>query len=162
SYVTDFVRYVTVEDDRMPELFDLTANLFERLADAEASLDVLEILLHHFQLQALHILGAAPTLDRCFRCGRSAGDMEKWRAVRSGEGLVCRECRRTGEPIGVLYPGTLAVLEYIAAPGADAPKALQEARHLEQARRLVDSAVERVLDSPLKSRPMLDSVLGTD
>jgi DNA repair protein RecO (recombination protein O) len=85
SYVTDLVRHVTVEDDPLPQLFDLTAGLFERLADADSSPDVLEILLHHFQLRCLRVLGAAPTLERCFRCGRSAADMEKLRAVRSGE-----------------------------------------------------------------------------
>jgi len=162
SYVTDFVRHVTVEDDPMPALFDLTAGLFERLADAEPKRYVLEVLLHHFQLRALRLLGAAPTLDHCFRCGRVAAEMDKLRAVRSGEGVVCGACRRTGEAIGVLFPGTVAVLEYIRSPDADAPEALEQPRHLEQARRLVDAAVERVLDRPLKSRAMLVSVLGTD
>ncbi len=162
SYATDLLRNVTVEADPAPELFDLGVEWFGRLAEAEPEAELLSVWLRHFQFRVLESLGSMPALEACFRCGAPADAMPKIRALRSGEGLVCPTCRRTGEPTGVVYPGTLAVCRYLRRPAGKAPEALEQPRHLRQAGRLADAAVRRLLDGPLKSRAMLDSVLDID
>jgi len=162
SYATDLLRNITAEADPAPALFEFVVRWFDRLAEADPSSGVIEVLVRHLQFRLLELLGSMPALEQCFRCGRGIEPMDKIRALRSGEGVVCGACRRTGEPIGVLYPGTLAVCRYLRRPDSDAPEALEDPRHLAQAGRLIEAAIRRLLDQPLKSRAMLDSVLDTD
>ena len=159
SYATELTREITVERDPFPELFELLDEFYGALADAEADRLVLEVLLRHFELGALRLSGSAPALDACLRCGEPVDRMAKVYALRSGEGIVCPECRRTGDPLGVVYPETLEILRYFRAPDSAPPDALEDLEYLGQARRLVDAAVERVVERPLKAREMLDSVL---
>lgn len=162
SYATDLLRNITVEADPAPALFEFIVRWFERLAEANPASGIVEVLVRHLQFRLLELLGSMPALQQCFRCGRGIDQMDKIRALRSGEGVVCGACRRTGEPIGLLYPGTITVCRYLQRPDADAPEALEEPRPLAQAGRLIEAAIRRLLDQPLKSRAMLDSVLDTD
>lgn len=158
SYATEFLDAVTIDRDPEPQVFDLATDFLGRLAGAEPTTMVLDVLLRHFLLEALNRTGSGPALDRCFRCGTPIDQLDKVYGMRSGEGLVCADCRRTGDPVGVLYPETIDVLDYYRRPGDDAPESLEEPQFVEQARRIVDAAVRRVIDHPLKSRAMLDSV----
>lgn len=160
SHATELLDRFLVESDPAPEIFDLTHDFFERLARTEAERPlVYDIVLRHFELRLLEGVGAAPSFDRCLRCGTRPGEMETIYAVRSGEGVVCPACTRTGESVGVVAPPTLEVVDFYRAPGERRTEALADPTFVDQARRLVDAAVRRLLDSPLKSRSMLETAL---
>jgi DNA repair protein RecO (recombination protein O) len=162
SYATDLFRAVTVERNVQPALFDLAVDFYRRLGETEPDAAVLEVLLRHFQLRLFEHIGASPELARCLRCGTRRETFETVYALRTGEGILCAACRRTGEAVGVVYPETFDVLRYFRAPQGDPPPALTEAAYLEQARRLVEAAERRILDGKsLESREMLAATLDT-
>lgn len=159
SYATELVREVSQEADAEPKLFDLLRAFYRHLSEADPAVLALETTLHHFELSLLELHGALPSLYTCFRCEKPAEQMQKLRCTRSGEGLLCGACRRSGEPVGLLEPATLDVLRYFWRPDDRAPQGLTDPAVLEQARRVLAASFEQMLDRPLKSRPMLDTVL---
>lgn len=159
SYATDLLRALVVEGESAPALFSMVEHWFARLAEAAARPDVLDVLLGHFQLEALRHAGLEPALRACSRCGKPAADIDKIYALRSGEGILCPDCVRTGEEAGVLHPGTLDVLDYYRSPDGTVPEAVEHPTCRDQARRLLEAAVEHAVERPLKSRAMLASVL---
>lgn len=160
SYATDLFRAVTVERDGEPQLFDLLADFYTRLAETEPDEELLEVLLRHFQLRLFEHLGEAPEFDRCLRCGTARQSARKIYALRTGEGILCPDCVRTGEAVGVVVPETFDILEYFRAPRDRPPDAIGDLRFVEQARRLVEAAERRMLDGKsLKSREMLTATL---
>lgn len=160
SYATELVREITQEAHAEPQTFDLLRAFYRELADAPAGALALEAVLHRFELSLLAVHGALPSLDACFRCGLPSAQMDKLRCIRTGEGLICGECRRPGEAVGVIRADTLELLRYFYEPGPTAPRGLREASAVAQARRVIEASFEQVLDKPLKSRPMLDAVLA--
>jgi DNA repair protein RecO (recombination protein O) len=160
SYATELLRSVTVEEDPEPAVFDLTEHFYERLSEADDRVGVLEVTLRHFELQLLSHLGLAPAVEACLRCATPVETMAKVYGLRSGEGILCPECVRTGEAVGVLYPATLEVVDYFTRPDGSVPDGFRDEETYRQARRMVDAAVEHVLDQPLKSRAMLDTVIN--
>lgn len=160
SYATELVRELTVDDDPDPGLFELLRRFYRKLNDADPDPLVLEVALRHFQLAFFERLGSPPALDACFRCGRPVDDFAKIYAKRSGEGVVCPECVRTGEAVGVVAEPTLELLRYLRAPEGRPPEALRDSNVLAQARRLIDAVLERLLARPLRSREMLESALA--
>lgn len=159
SYATELVREVSQEADPDEATFDLLRSLYRELSEADPSPLALEAVLHHFELSLLAVQGALPSLFGCFRCAMPAEEMDKVRCIRTGEGVVCGGCRRSGEGIGVIERATLELLRYFHEPGPKAPSGLAEPAVVEQARRVIDASFEQMLDRPLKSRAMLDTVL---
>jgi DNA repair protein RecO (recombination protein O) len=159
SYATELVREVTQDAHPDPQTFDLLRAFYRQLSAADESALALEAVLHSFELSLLELQGALPSLLTCFRCGTPAEEMDKIRCIRTGEGLVCADCGRSGEAIGVLQPQTLELLRYFHDPGPTAPPGLSEAPIVVQVRRVIDASFEQMLDRPLKSRAMLDLVL---
>lgn len=160
SYATELVRAVLREGDKASDVFDLLDTFYTRLADADDECLVLEVMLHKFTLDLLEWSGAAPELGGCHRCGLSAESLDKYRCLRTGEGLVCDDCVRRGESYGVIAEETLDVLLYLQAPDGPAPRAVAAPATLAQARRIVDAALETVVDTELKSRAMLEPFLA--
>ncbi len=159
SYATELVRELAQEAHAEPATFDLLRAFYRQLAEATASPLALEAVLHHFELGLLDIHGALPALACCFRCGEPTFKFDKIRCIRTGEGVICGECRRPGEAVGVIEGETLELLRYFHRPGATAPRGLSEPHAVAQARRVIDASFEQMLDRPLKSRPMLETVL---
>jgi DNA repair protein RecO (recombination protein O) len=159
SYATELVREVTRDAHPDPQTFDLLRALYRQLSAADDGALALEAVLHSFELSLLEHHGALPSLFDCFRCATPSEAMDKVRFIRTGEGLVCSACGRSGEAIGVLEPETLELLRYFYDPGPKAPAGLSEPRIVMQVRRVIDASFEQMLDRPLKSRAMLDLVL---
>lgn len=161
SYATELVRAVLREGDKASDIFDLLDTFYTRLASAENDCVVLEVMLHKFALDLLEWSGAAPEMSCCHRCGLTAESLDKCRCLRSGEGLVCQDCLRRGEAYGVIDRDTLDLLDYLHHPQGEAPRSVADPAALAQARRIIDAALETVVDTELKSRPMLEPFLAT-
>jgi len=160
SYATDLFRGVTVERNKEPELFDLLVDFYRRLVETEPRSELLEIVLRHFQLRLFAHVGEAPAVRRCLRCGTHRGALSKVYALRTGEGIVCPECVRTGESVGVVFPETFEILGYLRAPRGEPPAAFGEPDLVAQARRFIEAAQRRILEGKtLPSREMLETTL---
>ena len=159
SYATELVREISQEADPDTATFDLLRAFYRQLSQADDSPLALEAVLHHFELSLLELQGALPSLAECFRCAKPAAEMDKIRCLRTGEGVVCGECRRAGEGSGVIGRATLDLLRYFYNPGPKAPAGLKQPAAVQQARRVLEASFEHMLDRPLKSRPMLDTEL---
>lgn len=159
SYATEIVRETCREGDDASEIFDLLEELFAQLSSNSASLTESRSMLCSFELHLLNALGALPSLDGCARCGLDATALPKFMASRQGEGLICPDCRRQGEPLGVLAPNAFHLLHaYINNhPISDALLADEPARL--QARRVIDTSLAQIIERELKSRSML-TMLG--
>lgn len=159
SYATELVRESLKEGEAGAPSFDLLENLYQSLADAADQVPVLRMMVHHFELSLLELLGASPMFYHCHRCQRPSSEFDKYRCSRTGEGLVCGDCRSESEQYGILSPETLSVLHYLSRPGATAPQAVAESNALAQVRRVIDASLESMMDKTPKSRPMLDEIL---
>ncbi len=159
SYATELVRAYVRDGDDASDTYDLLDGFYRRLGESADDEAVLRIVLHHFELGLLRVAGAAPTLRHCNRCGIGWESMEKLRLGRDGHGLVCSDCVRMGERWGIIDHETLAALHYIEAPQEQAPSSIARDEVAAQIRRIIDASLDLVIDSDLRSRPMLDTVL---
>lgn len=185
SYATELVREFVQEASAEPETFDLLDAFYSDLAASDLTAEFaaefaaeltapepaptpsqpvdlsvyfLEAMLFQFELRLLAIHGALPSLERCFRCGVGASEMDKLRCMRSGEGLICGGCRRPGESTGLLSQATYSLLCYLQNPAGPPPEGLGEPGVHQQIRRVLDAGLEQMLTRPLKSRMMLDAL----
>lgn len=158
SYATEAVRVVVQEHQPDPSTFGLLRDFYRRLPRLD-DLQPRQVLLHHFELCLLAEHGAAPQLERCFRCDEPVQTFSKLRCTRAGEGLVCDRCYRPGEAAGVLHPGTLTVLRYLRAPSGRPPDALADDALRDQARRVIAASIASLVGHDLKSKPMVDLIL---
>ena len=159
SYATELVRCVVQDAHPDQQTFDLLRDFYRQIPQLDGGLLSREILLHHFELRLLALHGAAPSLDRCFRCGKPVGSFEKLRCARNGQGMLCSECYRPGEGTGILQPETLEALRYMREASGQPPEGLDDATVRGQARRVIEASLEQLLDAPLKSKPMVDILL---
>lgn len=159
SYATELVRETCREGDEASEIFDLLEHLFSQLSANSATLEESQTLLCRFELHLLHALGAMPSLDGCARCGLAAESLQKFACSRLGEGLICHECRRLGEPIGILEANALHLLHaYLKNDTVSAGLLADKPAYL-QARRVIDTSLGLIIEHDLKSRAML-TMLG--
>ena len=158
SYATELVRECTREGEMNAEPYDLLNQFYGLLASSDDDLQILRILVFHMELAVLDLVGHAPSLNHCHRCLKAVESFDKLRCSRTGEGLVCSDCRREGEQFGVLSQGTLRVLHYAQSPTGAAPQELLDPDCLQQARRVVDASLNPTLDKTLKSRNLLEDL----
>jgi DNA repair protein RecO (recombination protein O) len=160
AYATELLRELAREGQPGEELFSLLERFYDTLEGCEDTLVAQETALRSFELELLGVYGATPSLRACHRCGRSHREMERLQCMRTGEGLLCVECRRPGEAVGQLERETLDALLYWEQPWQMvAPAVLDTASVRRQARRVLDASFQQILARPLKSRAMLDEVL---
>lgn len=160
SYATELVRNALRDGDEANETFELLHGFYGSLAGADDDVDVLRAVLYHFELSLMRVSGSAPSLRACHRCGKQWTQMKKLRCLRDGHGLVCGACVRRGERFGVLSTQTLTVLHYLEAPEGRPPDAIADEEVAGQVRRVLDASLEHVVDYEMKSRAMLDTILG--
>ncbi len=159
SYATEIVRETCREGDEASEVFDLLEELFSQLSSNSATLSESRTLLCRFELHLLEAHGAMPSLDGCARCGLAANTLQKFMASRLGEGLICPDCRRQGEPLGLLAPNALRLLHAYINDDIISDDLLTDEPARSQARRVIDTSLAQILERELKSRSML-TMLG--
>ncbi len=93
----ELVRMGMPERDPDPVVFATTVALFELVDHAKGALQ--EALLC-FRLRIMAVLGFAPCLDRCGRCGKPAGENRAALFDPLAGHLVCRACGGAGVHLG--------------------------------------------------------------
>lgn len=158
AWATELVREVVQDANPDPQTFDLLTAFYADLAAQGGAPRLLEAVLFQFELRLLDLHGALLDFRACFRCGAPAQSMDKLRCMKSGEGVVCPDCRRAGEAVGVVADASLALLEFLAQPAGEPPSSLGDSQTHEQVRRLLDASLAQLLVRPLKSRAMLETL----
>ena len=154
GYITELCRDLLREGESAQQAFSLLHQTYELLA---ASLDAPSILLilARFELLLLTSSGFPLTLHDCARCG--APITTPPRLSRRGEGLVCPDCRRPGESLGIIDDATLGLLRFLQSSDSQSASFTPEA--IAQARRVLANALSQIVDTPPASRALLDDVL---
>jgi len=100
----------------MPEAYDLTMGAIA----AVATVPLPSELLPRFSLRLLDLLGLAPPLESCVRCGRALANESVWLDAQSG-GVVHGGCRERWRDLRELQLADLENLRALARPkGAQA------------------------------------------
>lgn len=140
-----------------PEVLALTMDFFGHLAEAEPAPAPAEQLLLAFELRCLALLGFAPNLHHCARCGRSPEEGQAALFDPAAGSVVCRSCG--GGPI-LLSGDTRRVMALALSPASF------EARDLPlsdtcrgQLRRVVSALIEHTLGKRLRAAAALAQVL---
>jgi DNA repair protein RecO (recombination protein O) len=134
----------------VPEIYDLLAGMIAAIA---VSADPRR-LLPRFSLRLLEMLGIAPPLDSCVRCGAALPAGEVWLDGEAG-GFVHADCRDRWRELLELSPADLENLRALAAPkGGGTAAALH-------ATRVAALAVEELVAHHLGRRPKATAYLGT-
>lgn len=141
SLIAELMDAFCEPDLAMPEAYELLAaaiGAVERAPDPGA-------LLPRFELRLLDVLGLAPPVNRCVRCGGSLGSGSAWVDAQAG-GLVNEGCRERWRDLPVLDPLDRENFRALATGKRGASPALR-------ARPQVASAVEELLAHHLGRRP---------
>lgn len=158
SYATELIRELTRDDQESALLVDALSDFYEDLDRVEDELGLLAQHLHHFELRLLESFGALPSLYHCHRCGLSHESFDKLQCTRTGEGLLCTACKHPGEAIGLLEPTTLAMLHAFDTMMPSSKDQLEDSQSRQQARRVIHSSIQQILQKELKSKSMLDTI----
>lgn len=154
GYITELSRDLLRDGEEAHEAFDLLHQTYELLSDAHDASSI-HLILARFELLLLSTSGFPLTLDHCARCASPIDPPP--RLSRRGEGLICPDCRRPGESLGIVDDATLHLLRFLQthdSQGADfSPDTLA------QTRRVLANALAQVLDTPPSSRALLDQLL---
>lgn len=157
SYATELLRELAREDGESAQLITLLGAFYEDLNVAEEDPEQLEAILRYFEFRLLDRFGAQPSLYHCHRCGKAHEDFERLQCLRTGEGLLCGTCRLPGEATGTLEADTLQLLHHFDR--LELPLPLVASKSKKQARRIIQTSFQNILEKDLKSRAMLDTVL---
>ena len=157
SYATDLTRVTWREGTDAGPVFALLRQCYERLPNCPTNPAILR-LVHQFEFGLLDLLGSAPSIHHCSRCGADPKSMDKLRFSRRGEGLLCGDCRHRNDVVGIVRPTTLQLLHHLADPDEPMPDEDPEAA-ISQAGRIIANAVEQVVERNLVSRQMLYELL---
>lgn len=129
----DLVTRLSVEHEENEPLYHLLRRflaLLDQICGPDADAAQAAALLVAFELKLLHVIGMAPQLDGCVRCGDS-GSMAAYSAHDGG--VVCAGCRVAGD-LALDAAVHAAAIELMRAPLADI--AAREADALPSARAL--------------------------
>jgi DNA repair protein RecO (recombination protein O) len=119
-----------------PELFRATVTLFQLLDDGR---EPIEEALVSFQVRAVALLGFAPSLDACGKCGRTAASGRAGLFDPVAGHLVCRACG--GAPL-YLSASSRGRLQLAAGAGWTEAVGKWPEKELQQVRRAVSAFLE--------------------
>ena len=129
----------SVYDEPAGELFDLALKAISFLSYTGTDLKLLNAM---FLMKLLRILGMSPLADRCFVCGKSAGENENMRFDALRGGCACLSCAPSAPPIS--YGARRILLKAPRAPFKSVELLLTHPDWREAADRIEDFAHKRL------------------
>ncbi|MEI7706149.1 MAG: DNA repair protein RecO [Deltaproteobacteria bacterium] len=150
SYAVELAREMVRDAEPLEELFDALVGYLELLdAGPARPWD-----LRGFEMDALSTTGLQPSIDRCARCGREAGDGPARFDPGQG-GVLCDRCSATGgiasRPISAAVLAAFRSLQRGERVEGDREGAVEARAHL-------GGCVEHHLGKRLQSRRFLDEI----
>ncbi|MBV8198012.1 MAG: DNA repair protein RecO [Candidatus Eremiobacteraeota bacterium] len=111
SVVAELIDAFCEPELAMPELYDLTLGAIAAIATAQAPPE----LLPRFSLRLLDLLGLAPPLESCVRCGHPLENKSVWLDAAAG-GVLHAGCRERWRDLPELQVADLETLRALARP----------------------------------------------
>jgi len=111
-YVAELLGELTHDNDPHPQLFDLADETLEALAAGEP----VPRRVVRFELDALRLLGHAPSLDTCVACGAPVEPKGRVAFGHLDGGVLCGNCRTGRRHVAAVSAGTLRTMEQLADP----------------------------------------------
>ncbi len=149
SVVAELVDAFCEPDLAMPDVYALLRNALGAVATASSP----AALLPRFSLLLLEMLGLAPPLDLCVRCGAALDEGPVWLDAQAG-GIVDARCRERWRDLPELQPGDVENLRALAArKGGGTPAAVD-------ATKAAADAVAELVAHHLGRRPKSLSQVG--
>lgn len=157
TYLCELVDRLTLERDASAsvEIFDLTLAALSLL---ESATDYPDAIIHAYELRLLDILGYAPVLDRCVKCGEPLERRLIGFSPSLG-GTLCNACRNRAQDVLALSNESLTLVQTLQLTDGDALLTLQPSSRV---RTEVDRALRWFIrtraDRDLKSADFLDQL----
>ncbi len=159
SYCCDLSDAFTEERQEAQALHGM---LLAALGWIEANPDpaVLQVALRWFELVALAAAGFGPELAQCTTCGSALGEAADRTAFSpEGGGVVCGACPPEGTGVVWLSRNALRGLRYVASSSPAALAGVRVGpRTMGEMRAALDGLIGHILQRPLKSRALLDTL----
>ncbi len=146
-YAAELVDCLTEDHAENQALFDLLVRSLGRLAMSPRPAEAL----HHFQLQALGLLGYRPELQVCVHCRQPLQPVENAFSPASG-GVLDPACRATDPSARPLSPNALKVLRlYLADDWATTSRLRLPRSLVDELEQTIRSYVQFIAETQLKS-----------
>jgi len=157
SYCCELSDAMTPERQEAPEVYGRLAAALQ-LLNAEQVLDP-AVVLRWFELGMLALGGFQPELGACAACGKPLGEAARLRFSATAGGLLCPGCSGS-DPQGVwLSASAQRALRYLASASAvELPRVRVGPATMAQLTSALGRQIEGVLQHPLRSRPLLDTL----
>lgn len=149
SAAAEMVDAFSEPDLALPDVYALLVGVIAAVAASDAP----ERLLPRFSLRLLEMLGLAPPLTTCVRCGAALSGGEVWLDAEAG-GVIDAVCRQGWQSLPELQPEDLENLRALARPKSEGTAAT--ARATPQAA----AAIEELVAHHLGRRPKAFAHLG--
>lgn len=142
-YIADLLNSLTEDEDPSPDLYDLSFQSLQRLANAES--DPLRTIVE-FEIGLLLSCGLFPNLNECSVCGHEIPTNTKYAHWVSQGSLLCGSCRRDEYNSRSVSAGAVAVLQrWTSADDQLASKIKVTSEQIEECHRLAVSAISHAL-----------------
>jgi DNA repair protein RecO (recombination protein O) len=148
SVVAELIDAFCEPDLALPEIYELLTGAIAGVAGAASPRD----LLPRFSLRLLEMLGLAPPLESCVRCGRPLPAGSVWLDAESG-GLVDSGCNERWRDLPELHERDVENLRGLARPKRE--------RAALRATRAAAAAIDELVAHHLGKRPKAMAQLGT-
>lgn len=140
-----------------PEVFALTMEFLAHLADMTGPPGAQEQLLLAFEVRCIGLLGFAPNLDTCARCGRWAEHGQAALFDPAAGSVICRSCG--GGPMKLSGETRRAMARAITPEWSEAGLQPLADASRGQLRRAISGLVEYTLGRPLRASASLAQIL---
>jgi DNA repair protein RecO (recombination protein O) len=118
AVVAELIDAFCEQDLAIPEIYALLTGAIAAIAASNAP----RMLLPRFSLRLLEMLGLAPPLSMCVRCGAALPSGSVWLDAEAG-GLIDAPCRERWRDLPELEPRDLENLRALALPKSSGPAA---------------------------------------
>lgn len=123
SQMRETVEVILTEGQPRPQLFMLMARCLDALCQKDNDPWMISL---YFQMQALHLEGLFPQIDRCTECGSSLVE-SPWYSCEAG-GALCPVCRLRFPDSRTVLPGTLSSMRLLINADLDRVRVLRLGR----------------------------------
>lgn len=156
-YAAELVQKLTpLEGNGQPELYQLILKALELIADKADISSILRV----FEVRLLDLLGYRPNLEKCLGCPATQYTYG-WGFSPSMGGLICPLCRSKYPDSISISPGGIMFLRQalnIDIERIGRLRIIPSGKR--EAERMLQASLSQYLASPLKSYPVLRSLLG--
>jgi DNA repair protein RecO (recombination protein O) len=155
-YAAELIDRLTEDEDENRSAFELVVTTLRALDTARST----DLVLRHYELHLLDVLGYRPQLYDCAVCGELLSEETRHFSPGAG-GALCPRCAPSDRGALRMALPTFKLLRYVQSQPLEALERLnitQETRR--EAEHLLRAYVRRILERDLKSAAFLEEVRG--